>query len=162
MLSSKTMIKSLVILSVLVLLVFTAWLYIRKYQFKQQAVPVQQVQSQLQSKTKNHIKFNKSAADRILQLKGVRQVTVLVMRGYAYVAVVLDTNYGQLTYDLENQIAHQVHLTNPIISRVNVSTDSDFVNCFNTYVKDVEQGKSVEGFNEKFNELVDKNFPRYR
>lgn len=163
MVSRKHIVKNLFIVNILILIVLTGWLYYQKKQLKEQAVvQLQKVQNKLQSEIKYPIHINKSAAGKIRTLPGVAQANVLVVLGKAYVAVVLDTNFGQLTYELENQIAHQVHLSNPGISRVNVSADSDFVNLLDEYIKDAEQGKSVNEFNEKFYEIADKFFPRYR
>ncbi|MDF2959627.1 MAG: hypothetical protein K0S39_1362 [Paenibacillus sp.] len=100
--------------------------------------------------------------EKITQLNGVRQANVLVMQRNAYVAAAVDANQGQLTRDMEDQIAQQVRATDPNIQNVYVSTNPEFVDRVNSYASDVGQGRPVVGFFEEFNEMVQRIFPTAR
>lgn len=102
------------------------------------------------------------AADRIVRLNGVKRANVLVVRQNAYVAAAVDVNQGQVTRDLEDQIAGEVRAENPNIKNVYVSTNPEFVDRVNKYVTDVGQGRPVSGFIEEFNTMVERIFPNAR
>jgi YhcN/YlaJ family sporulation lipoprotein len=132
-------------------------------QVKQQGVRMQQaINSPQGTPIDNRVEVAKQAADKITQINGVKSANVLVTRRNAYVAAVVNTNQGQLTSDLENQIAQQVRSTDPSIQNVYVSTNPEFVNRVNKYVADVGQGKPVSGFVEEFTVMVNRIFPSAR
>jgi YhcN/YlaJ family sporulation lipoprotein len=132
-------------------------------QVKQQGVRMQQaINSPQGTPIDNRVEVAKQAADKITQINGVKSANVLVTRRNAYVAAVVNTNQGQLTSDLENQIAQQVRSTDPNIQNVYVSTNPEFVNRVNKYVADVGQGRPVSGFVEDFTVMVNRIFPSAR
>jgi YhcN/YlaJ family sporulation lipoprotein len=132
-------------------------------QVKQQGVRMQQaINSPQGTPIDNRVEVAKQAADKITQINGVKSANVLVTRRNAYVAAVVNTNQGQLTSDLENQIAQQVRSTDPNIQNVYVSTNPEFVNRVNKYVADVGQGRPVSGFVEEFTVMVNRIFPSAR
>jgi YhcN/YlaJ family sporulation lipoprotein len=131
-----------------------------RYNVKQQGspTPIQQQQVQQPRNVDNRIQIANKAAAKITSLPGVMQANVLVTQRNAYVAAVLKNN-AQLTQDIEKQIADQVRSTDPNIQNVYVSTNPDLVDRFNTYVRDVQQGRPVSGFVDQFNEIVRRIFP---
>lgn len=134
-------------------------------QVRQQGTQMQQTQmhqNQPQGTTDNRVQIANQAADKIVKLNGVRAANVLVTRRNAYVAAAVDTNQGQLTRELEEQIAQQVRATDPNIQNVYVSTNPEFVDRVNRYVADAGQGRPVAGFFEEFNEMVQRIFPTAR
>jgi spore cortex protein len=110
----------------------------------------------------NRVDIANQAADKVSRIPGVRAANILVTQRNAYVAAVLTDTNARLTRDIESKIADQVRSTDPTIQNVYVSTNPDFVNRVNTYVKDIQQGRPVAGFFEQFNELVRRIFPKAR
>ncbi|MDB5052910.1 MAG: hypothetical protein JWM44_960 [Bacilli bacterium] len=115
---------------------------------RQQAVPLG-----------NRVDIANQAADKVVRIPGVRTANVLVTQRNAYVAAVLADNI-QLSREIENKIAEQVRATDPNIKNVYVSTNPDFVNRVNTYVRDVQQGRPITGFFEEFNRMIQRIFPK--
>lgn len=113
-----------------------------------------------QNNVDNRIAVADKAAEKITKVKGVRQANVLVTRRNAYVAAALDS--GQMTQQIEDQIARQVRAVDPNIQNVFVSTNPEFTDRVNGYVTDVQQGRPVAGFVEQFNEMVERIFPNAR
>jgi YhcN/YlaJ family sporulation lipoprotein len=107
----------------------------------------------------NRVEIAKQAAFKVVRIPGVRTANVLVTQRNAYVAAVLADNI-QFSREMENIIAKQVRAADPNIKNVYVSTNPDFVNRVNTYVKDVQQGRPVSGFFEEFNRMVQRIFPK--
>lgn len=110
----------------------------------------------------NRVQIAQQAADKIVQLPGVSTANVLVTQNNAYVAAVLQDRNGQMTQDMEGQIAQQVKATDTNIQNVYVSTNPDFVQRVNSYVADVGAGRPVAGFFEQFTEMVTRLFPNPR
>jgi YhcN/YlaJ family sporulation lipoprotein len=129
-------------------------------QTRQQGVQTQQVHNPPQ--VDNRIQIANQAAEKIVKLNSVKQANVLVTGRNAYVAVVVDTPQGQLSRELEEQIAQHVRSTDPNIQNVYVSTNPEFVDRINRYVTDVRQGRPVSGFFEEFTEIVQRIFPKAR
>jgi YhcN/YlaJ family sporulation lipoprotein len=162
MLSKKETIKGIAILLAVTTIIVTGCANNRNNQVRQQGVQRQQAQNQPGANTETQFQIANQAADNIVKLNGVRQANVLVTRRNAYVAAVLDTDQGQLTREMEDQIAKKVRETDPNIQNVYVSTNPDFVNLANRYVTDVRQGHPVSGLFEQFNEMVQRVFPNAR
>jgi YhcN/YlaJ family sporulation lipoprotein len=116
---------------------------------------------QLSVPVEHRIDIAKQAADNITRIPGVRSANVLVTTRNAYVAAVLTAN-NPLSSEMENRIAQRVRTTDPNINNVYVSTNPDFVNRINTYVRDVQQGRPVTGFFEEFNRMIQRVFPQPR
>jgi spore cortex protein len=110
----------------------------------------------------NRVAIANQAADKVIRIPGIRTANVLVTQRNAYVAAVLTDTNAPLTREIESKIAEQVRSTDPTIQNVYVSTNPDFVNRVNTYVKDIQQGRPVSGFFEQFTELVRRIFPKAR
>ncbi|ALS28170.1 sporulation lipoprotein YhcN/YlaJ [Paenibacillus sp. 32O-W] len=108
------------------------------------------------------IEIADKAAENITKIKGVHTANVLVTRRNAYVAAALDPNQKKLTREIEDQIADKVRAVDPDIRNVYVSTNPQFVDRVNNYVKDVQQGHPVAGFVAEFNEIVQRLFPNPR
>lgn len=128
----------------------------------QQAQNQQQNQVQPQNNLDNRIQIANQAAEKIAQINGVRQANVLVTQRNAYVAAVVNANQGQLSRELEDQMAKEVRATDPNIQNVYVSTNPEFVDSVNRYVTDMGQGRPAAGFVEEFNEMVQRIFPNAR
>lgn len=128
-------------------------------QVQQQAVRTQQAQNLPQTATDNRVQIANAAADRITKIPGVKSANVLVARRNAYVAAVVNTGQGQLSRDMESQIAQQVRSTDPNIQNVYVSTNPQFVDRVNRYVTDVRLGHPVAGFFDEFTQMVQRVFP---
>ncbi|MFE5317538.1 YhcN/YlaJ family sporulation lipoprotein [Paenibacillus sp. NPDC056579] len=132
-----------------------------------QPAPNQSVRQQAASPTPaaiqdNRIQVARQAADKIVQLPGVKSANVLVTQNNAYVAAVLKDGTGQLTRDMEGQIAQQVKSTDGNVHNVYVSTNPDFVQRVNNYAADVAAGRPVSGFFAEFTEMVKRVFPNPR
>lgn len=110
----------------------------------------------------NRIDVADQAARQVASIPGVRNANVLVTRNNAYVAAVLDDRTGQLTREVEDQIAAKVRTASPEIQNVYVSTNPEFVDRINAYIGDLEQGRPVSGFVEQFNEMIQRIFPNAR
>lgn len=113
-------------------------------------------------KTESRIEVADRVASNITKLNGVRTANVLVTQQNAYVAATLDDDPQKLTREIEDEIARQVRAVVPTINNVYVSTNPQFVERINGYVKDVQQGRPVTGFIEEFNEMVARLFPNAR
>ncbi|MCY9669571.1 YhcN/YlaJ family sporulation lipoprotein [Paenibacillus alginolyticus] len=110
----------------------------------------------------NRILVADQAAQKIVSIPGVKQANVVVTQRNAYVAAVLDDGQSQLSREIEDQIASKVRETDPTIQNVYVSTNPDFIDRINAYVRDVQEGRPVAGFVEEFNEMVQRIFPNAR
>lgn len=121
-----------------------------------------QQQTQNQQQGNNRIEIANQMADKIVKVNGVRSANVLVTNRNAYVAAVIDANQGQLSRNLEDQIASQVRSVDPNVQNVYVSTNPEFVDRVNAYVNDVRQGRPVAGFFAEFTEMVQRIFPTAR
>lgn len=129
---------------------------------QQPGAQTQQAQNQPHANLDNRVQIADQAADKIAQVKDVKQANVLVTQRNAYVAAVLNDNQGKLRPELEDQIAKQVRATDPNIQNVYVSTNPEFVDRINSYVADVRQGRPVAGFFEELNAMVQRVFPNAR
>jgi YhcN/YlaJ family sporulation lipoprotein len=123
---------------------------------------MQQAQDHPQKNLDTRVHIANQAAEKISQLNGVRQANVLVTRRNAYVAAAVNDNEGQLSREMEDQIAQQIRSVDPSIQNVYVSTNPEFVDRTNRYVTDVGQGRPVTGFFEEFNEMVQRIIPNAR
>jgi YhcN/YlaJ family sporulation lipoprotein len=128
---------------------------------QQQQQPWQQQQTQEPRNVDNRVQVANEAAAKVAEINGIQRANVLVTQRNAYVGAVLDNN-GQLTGEIENQIANQVKATDPNIQNVYVSTSPELVDRFNSYVVDIQQGRPVAGFVEQFNEITQRIFPNAR
>jgi YhcN/YlaJ family sporulation lipoprotein len=134
-------------------------------QMKQQTVPRMQMQNQTPGNltgVNNRIQIANQAANKIVQLPGVKQANVLVMRRNAYVAALVDAKHDPITQKLKDHMAQQVRATDPNIHNVYVSTNPEFVDRINRYVADVQQGRPVSGFFEEFSNMIRNIFPTAR
>ncbi|WP_173223117.1 YhcN/YlaJ family sporulation lipoprotein [Paenibacillus alba] len=135
-----------------------------KNEVKQQGVHMQQnhITPLATANTDNRVQIAKQASDQIIKLNGVKQANVLVTGKNAYVAAVINANQGQLSSDMEHQIAQQVKAADPNIQNVYVSTNPEFVDRVNRYVSDVKLGHPISGFFQEFTEMVKHVFPKAR
>lgn len=133
-------------------------------QVKQQGVHMQQshIKPLATAAADNRIQVAKQVTDQIVKINGVKHANALVTGKSAYVAAVIDANQGQLSSDMEHQIAQQVRATDPNIQNVYVSTNPEFVDRVNRYVSDVRLGHPVSGFFQEFTEIVQRVFPKAR
>ncbi|WP_165820884.1 YhcN/YlaJ family sporulation lipoprotein [Pueribacillus theae] len=100
------------------------------------------------------------AAERVTQLKEVRQANVLTTDNNAYVAALLeDGQKNELSEDTKNKIAQSVKAVDPDIDNVNVSTNPDFVDRVQEYADAVERGEPIEGLFDQLNESIERIFP---
>jgi spore cortex protein len=65
--------------------------------------------------------------------------------------VLLDNDHQQLSRQIEDRIAQQVRTVDRSVNNVYVSTNPDFVDRINGYVKKAQQGRPVAGGLEEFN-----------
>lgn len=113
-----------------------------------------------QGQNQNRMEVADKAADRVAQLKEVRQANVLTTENNAYVAAILeDGQEGQLPDKVKNKIAKKVKAVDPNIENVNVSTNPDFVDRVRQYTNAVDRGEPVEGMFEQLNEGIQRLFP---
>ncbi|GGF99101.1 YhcN/YlaJ family sporulation lipoprotein [Paenibacillus abyssi] len=137
---------------------------------QQQGTRMQQIQNQPRrdnDNTGDRVEIADKAAEKIVRIKGVKQANVLITRRNAYVAAAVDAdrmgaNQGDITPELEKEIADKVRATDPSIQKVYVSTNPEFFDRVNQYVADVGQGKPISGFFQQFNEMIQRIFPNAR
>ncbi len=102
-------------------------------------------------------------ADKVDDLKEVRNATVIVTDSTAYVAVVLrDNETGNVRKDLENKISDRVKSTDKSIDRVYVSSNPDFVDRMSDYGDKIRSGHPIRGIYDEFTETVQRVFPTAR
>jgi spore cortex protein len=100
------------------------------------------------------------AADRVTQLKEVRQANVLTTNNNAYVAVILENGQeDEPTEQIKSKIANKVKEVDPDIDNVNVSTNPDFGDRVREYADAVDRGDPVEGLFDQLNETIERMFP---
>ncbi|MGE7603258.1 YhcN/YlaJ family sporulation lipoprotein [Peribacillus sp. NPDC097675] len=107
--------------------------------------------------TNNQFMVHEDIANRIEDLKEVKRASVIVTDHHAYVGAVLKK--GKLTTDVKDKIASAVRNTDASIEDVRVSTNPEFVDRMDHYVKDVKNGKPIKGFTSEFQDLVNRVFP---
>ncbi|NHN35365.1 YhcN/YlaJ family sporulation lipoprotein [Paenibacillus agricola] len=158
----KCNIKEVATLLAIVLIMATGCTNNADNQVKQQGMRTQQVNNNNPPKVDNRIQIANQAAEKIVKLNSVKQANVVVTEKNAYVAVLVDTPQGELSHELEEQIAQQVRSSDSNIQNVYVSTNPEFVDRINRYVTDVREGRPVSGFFEEFTEIVKRIFPKAR
>jgi spore cortex protein len=109
----------------------------------------------------DRIDVAEKAADRVTDLKGVEDATVIVTDSNAYVAANLEENQ-ELTNDLEDRIGKAVRKADPSVNDVFVSTNPDFLDRMNGWADQIRNGNPVSGFAKEFGETVRRVFPDNR
>ncbi|USK36432.1 YhcN/YlaJ family sporulation lipoprotein (plasmid) [Bacillus sp. F19] len=93
----------------------------------------------------------------------VKRANVIVTDENAYVAVMLSNGAkGEVTNQLEKQIADKVKGTDPDIENVFVSSNPAFFERMNDYAESIANGDPIEGFFEEFNETIRRIPPNAR
>jgi YhcN/YlaJ family sporulation lipoprotein len=165
MMTTKHSIKGIALTLTVVTVIASGCTSKANNQVKQQAIPRIQMQKPTPSNSvnvNNRIQIANQATNKIVQLPGVRQANVLVMRRNAYVAAIVDTKHDPITHKLKDRIAQQIRATDPNIQNVYVSTNPEFVDRINRYVADVQQGRPVSGFFQEFSNMIRNIFPTSR
>lgn len=104
-----------------------------------------------------------NAAQQVKKIDEVKQANVIVTEENAYVAVMLrNGSKGEVTNQLEEQIADKVRATDPDIDNVYVSSNPDFFERMNDYGESIANGDPIEGLFDEFNETVRRIFPNAR
>ncbi|MFD6438373.1 YhcN/YlaJ family sporulation lipoprotein [Peribacillus sp. NPDC060186] len=108
----------------------------------------------------NDLRVSEDISSRVEALKEVKNSWVIVTDHQAYVGAVLnDGEDKDLTNELKDKIADAVRGADSSVEKVYVSTNPDFVQRMNDYVKDINNGKPVKGLVDEFQELVTRIFP---
>lgn len=103
------------------------------------------------------------AADKVNDLKEVRDANVIVTENNAFVAVMLkDNTEGDVTKKIEEKISKAVKGTDKNIENVYVSSNPDFVDRMKNYGNDLQNGKPVKGLFDEFSEMTRRVFPNAR
>jgi len=100
-------------------------------------------------------------AREISDLKEVDTAYVLMMGRRAYVAVMLENQASQrqLTSQLKNKIANRAKAVDPLVQRVYVSTNPDFVKQMKGYTEDIRAGRPITGMVNRIGDLIRRTFP---
>jgi spore cortex protein len=102
-------------------------------------------------------------ADRVKTLKEVDDAHVLVTNRNAYVAVKLNRSArNELTSTLEKKVAHEVRAADKNIDHVYVSENAEFYEHVHRYRTDLQAGRPVSGFYNRFTETINRLFPTAR
>lgn len=107
----------------------------------------------------NQVLVSRTASDEAAKVPGVREANVLIANSKAFVGVIVDTNNGQLSNALEQQIAAAVRRTDNTIQTVYVTSNPEFSDRADRYLNDVENNRIAGGFYEQFKEIVNRIFP---
>lgn len=106
------------------------------------------------------IEIAEDAANKILEIGGVKSATVIVTDNNAYAAVNLgDDTAEDNSGEIEEKVSEKVKEADSNIENVYVSTDPDFTNRMRDYADKVDAGEPVEGFFEEFTEAMRDMFP---
>lgn len=109
----------------------------------------------------SEVDIAEEAAQRVTELNFVRSAYVLKTSDNAFVAAVLKDG-GDLSKQMEDQIAQKVRSVDSSVKNVYVSTNPNFIDRVDRYIDDIRAGRPVEGFFEEFSEMVDRMFPNAR
>ncbi|MED1738459.1 YhcN/YlaJ family sporulation lipoprotein [Bacillus swezeyi] len=116
-----------------------------------------------QNQDNNNMEVADKAADKVAELKEVRNANVIVTENNAYVAVVLKGNpKGEVTGDLKKKISNKVKEADKDINNVFVSANPDFVDRMRNYGDRIQNGEPIEGIFEEFGETINRIFPQQR
>lgn len=126
------------------------------------AGPADRIRMTRNPEDRDEIEIADRAAERIVSIPGIRQANVLLTQHNAYVAAVMNARENQLTRKTEDEIAAKVREVHPAVRNVYVSTNPEFVDRINGYVRDIRQGRPVSGFINQLNEIVQRLFPNAR
>ncbi|MGG3574247.1 YhcN/YlaJ family sporulation lipoprotein [Bacillus gobiensis] len=108
----------------------------------------------------NQMKVADEAADKVNEVEGVENATVIVTENNAFVAVALEGNKeGNITDDVKNKISDKVKSTDESINNVYVSANPDFFDRMQDYGNRINQGEPIAGFFDEFGETVRRVFP---
>lgn len=107
------------------------------------------------------VRYADDIAREISDLKEVDSAYVLMMGRRAYVAVMLDPKAGQreLTSQLKRKIAQRAKAVDPLVQRVYVSANPDFVKQLRDYSEDIQTGRPVEGIVDQLSDIIRRTFP---
>lgn len=112
------------------------------------------------ARTNDNMRLADDIADKITNMKGIDNATVMVTNRTAYVAVDLpDKQEGRLTNDLKSRISDEVKRTDNKIDKVYVSGDPDFFNRMGGYAEDIRNGRPISGLFDEITETVRRIFP---
>lgn len=100
------------------------------------------------------------AADKVTDLKEVKNATVIVAGNSAFVAVVLTNGQkGASANHLKQKITDKVKSADKHVRTVYVSANPDFVERMQGYVKRIKNGHPVSGLFDEFGQMVQRVFP---
>ncbi|SDC63271.1 sporulation lipoprotein, YhcN/YlaJ family [Pelagirhabdus alkalitolerans] len=93
----------------------------------------------------------------------IDQANALKMGNTAYVACRLSGDSGDGSDDLSDEIEEKVTRAakeaDQDLDEVFVSTNPDFMNLSDNYMRDIERGEPIEGFFDQFGEMFERLFP---
>jgi|GEM_PF-3907388 len=102
-----------------------------------------------------------SVAHRVVQVANVRNASVFLANRTAYVAVQMRPGATTtLTQQTKGAIVAAVKSSHPEIKRVMVTANADAFHQFQTYGREVSQGKPVTGVWNRFNAMVQRIWPQ--
>ncbi len=112
---------------------------------------------------RNNYRIAKDAAQRVSNLKEVRNANVLVTGNNAYVAVLLnDRSRKELPKTFENKIANEVRKADNTIDNVYVTTNPDFYNRVTDFGNEIQNGHPVRGLYDQMSNTIKRVFPNNR
>lgn len=110
------------------------------------------------------VRYAEEISREISEMKEVDTAYVLLMGRNAYVGVMLDNKGGQreLTSQLKEKIARRAKAIDPVVQRVYVSANPDFVKQLGDYSKDIQTGRPIEGIIDQLSDIIQRTFPEVK
>ncbi|MBU8788473.1 MULTISPECIES: YhcN/YlaJ family sporulation lipoprotein [Bacillus] len=111
----------------------------------------------------NNMRVADDLADRITDMKEVKNATVIVTDNNAYVAVVLTGNkQSKVSESLKNKISDKVKAKDKSIDNVYVSANPDFVDRMTDYGRRIQKGEPIKGLFDEFGQMTRRVFPEQK
>lgn len=99
-------------------------------------------------------------ANRIDELDGVDEATVIVSGVTAYVGIDMDKDIeGEMTDELKQKVIDTAQSADKVLTRVYVTADADTVQRLRNYAKDIERGQPATGLIRQIEELFRRPAP---
>ena len=101
--------------------------------------------------------------DRIEDLEGIEDATVIISGSTAYVGVDMEADMqGRMTDVMKQRVTDRAKKSDMMLTRVYVSADSDTVTRLRNYARDIEDGKPISGIIRQIDEMFRRPAPTVR
>lgn len=101
--------------------------------------------------------------DRIEDLEGIEDATVIISGSTAYVGVDMEADMqDRMTDAMKQRVTDRAKKSDMMLTRVYVSADSDTVTRLRNYARDIEDGKPISGIIRQIDEMFRRPAPTVR